>query len=95
MTTASITRELHIEIKTIDGDEEPFKFKADTLVGKAKQIALEKFHIVPSPGVIYRLAEKKPDGQFRPLDDNKTLAQENIQNKTTLFLGTEGEVGYS
>jgi len=93
MTAETSTREIHIEIKTIDGDKGQFKFKVDTLVGKAKEIALTTFHIVPPPGIIYKLAEKKPDGKFRPLDDNKTLEQENIENKATLFLGTEQQVG--
>lgn len=88
----SIQRTIHVTINTVDGDSDRFKFKWDTLVGTAKTEALARFNITPPPGEVYRLAEKK-DGQFRPFDDNKTLQQEGVQNKDTLWLGTEQQVG--
>ena len=59
---------------------------------EAKKDALTRFGIDPPPGEKYRLAEKK-DGKFRPLEDNNTLVDEGVENKDTLFLGTEQQVG--
>lgn len=87
-----ITKTIHVNIKTLDGDEDRFKFKTTTLVGAAKDEALKRFHIDPPPGETYRLAEKKNDS-FRPFDDNKTLGEEGVENKDTLWLGTEQQVG--
>lgn len=87
-----IPRIIHITIKTVDGDEDGFKFKQTILVVTAKNEALEQFGIDPPSGEIYRLAEKK-NGNFRVLDDNKTLGQEGVQNKDTIWLGTEQQVG--
>ena len=83
---------LHITIKAVDGDQDPFKFKQTTLVEEAKNKAMKKFSIVPPLEVKYRLAEKKNDN-YRPLDDSKTLEAENIKNKEILWLGTEQQVG--
>lgn len=88
----SETRTIHVTIKTLDGDTGEFKFKLDILVGVAKADALKEFNIHPPPGVKYKLAEKK-NGTFRVLDDNKTLGQEHVENKETLWLGTEQQVG--
>jgi hypothetical protein len=90
--TEQVGKTIHVTIKTVEGDEDRFKFKETTLVGQAKQEAMDKFHIVPPAGVTYRLAEKK-NGNFRPFDDNKTLAQEGVENKDTIWLGTEQQVG--
>ena len=85
-------RTIHTEILTFDGDEDRFKFKLDALVGTVKAEALARFDIIPSSGVKYKLGEKK-DGNFRILDDNNSLGTEGIQNKDTLWLGTEQQVG--
>jgi len=87
-----VPRTIHVTIKTLDGDEDRFKFKTTLLVGAAKDEALTRFNIEPPPGAKYRLAEKKND-TFRPLDDNKSLGEEGVQNKDTLWLGTEQQVG--
>jgi hypothetical protein len=89
---AEIPRTIHIVIKTIDGDKDEFKFKQTALVAAAKKEALDRFGIDPPPGETYRLAEKKGDN-FRVLDDNKTLGQEGVDNKETIWLGTEQQVG--
>lgn len=85
-------RTIHVTIKTLDGHSDEFKFKLDTLISVVKTDAMTKFNIHPPPGVKYKLAEKK-NGNFRVLDDNKTLGQENIENKEILWLGTEQQVG--
>lgn len=90
--TEQVGKTIHVTIVTVEGDEDRFKFKETTLVGQAKQEAMNKFGIVPPPGVPYKLAEKK-NGNFRPFDDNKTLAQEGVENKDTIWLGTEQQVG--
>lgn len=89
---AQIPKVIHVTIKTIDGDEDRFKFKQTILVGEAKREAMNQFGIDPPPGEKYRLAEKK-NGNFRPLDDNKSLVDEGIENKDELWLGTEQQVG--
>ncbi len=86
-----IPKTIHVTIKTIEGDEDRFKFK-QTILGDAKKEALERFGICPPPGVTYRLAEMKNDS-FRPFDDNKTLVDEGVENKDTIWLGTEQQVG--
>ena len=83
---------MHITIKTVDGDEDQFEFKQTVLVGEAKNEAMKRFGIVPPAGAKYRLAEKK-DGNYRPLDDSKTLEAEGVKNKDVLWLGTEQQVG--
>ena len=89
---AQIPKTIHITIKTIDGDEDRFKFKQTILVGEAKTEAMTRFGIDPPPGEKYKLAEKK-DGKFRPLEDNNSLVNEGVENKDTLWLGTEQQVG--
>ena len=81
-----------ITIKTVDGDDDGFKFKQTTLVEEAKNKAMKEFSIVPPLGVKYRLAEKKNDN-YRPLDDSKTIEAEDVKNKEILWLGTEQQVG--
>ena len=83
---------IHITIKTVDGDQDLFKFKQTTLVKEAKNDAMKRFSIVPPIGAKYHLAEKRGDN-YRPLDDSKTLEAENVKNKETLWLGTEQQVG--
>ena len=87
-----IPKTIHIIIKTIDGDKDRFKFKQTTLVRETKAEAMCRFGIDPPPSEKYRLAEKKK-GNFRPLENNKSLVNEGVENKDTLWLGTEQQVG--
>lgn len=78
-----------ITIQVVDGDEDLFHFNDDQLVGSAKQRVLNRFHIVPPPGVIYYFAFAK--GKL--LDDNKSWEQNGVKSGMTILFGTEQQVG--
>lgn len=89
---AQIPKTIDITIKTIDGGEDRFKFEQTILIREAKTEIMCRFCINPPPGEKYKLAEKK-DGKFRPLEDNNSLVNEGVENKDTLWLSTEQQVG--
>ena len=81
-----------VTIRAVGNGEDKFKFKLTTLVKEAKITAMKSLNIVPPLNAKYRLAVKKGN-DYRVLDDDKTLEDENIKNQELLFLGTEQQVG--
>lgn len=80
-------------IKTVDGDDDEFKKSQSSTIEEVTAVAMARFKIDPSPDAAYRLALKKPDGEFATLDSAKTLLDEGVEDGGTLWLGTEQAVG--
>ena len=84
---------IRLTIKTVDGDCGEFSMERSSAIKGATRIAMARFRIEPSEDASYRLALKKPNGEFTPLDPAKTLLDEGVEDGDALWVGTEQAVG--
>jgi hypothetical protein len=79
---------LHVTVRLVEGESAEFHVSSQLTVGELKQQAMTALGVRPAPGVLYYLALGG-----RKLDDSITLAAADVENKSTLILATEPQVG--
>ena len=83
---------IRIVVKSVEGGQCEIDLDPGTDVRAAVDDALKRLDLSPPPDAKYDMSVWD-GGQYRLLDDGKTLSDENVKDGDTVWVGTEASVG--